>query len=132
MSENHGVNQGLRPQPHGGALRNGGTNKGGTGRPPNEVRALASKIGYKVLEHYDERIEDLDDATRTKVGDMALKYGIGSKVELLLSNEKLMEFVGIAAAKYLNPEQIDEFLSDIEALANGSVCTSSGESESEL
>jgi hypothetical protein len=27
----------LVPQPHGGALRYGGTNKGGTGRPPSEV-----------------------------------------------------------------------------------------------
>jgi hypothetical protein len=34
----------LRPQPHGGALRNGGTNKGGTGRPPDEFKALCREL----------------------------------------------------------------------------------------
>ena len=29
----------LRPQAHGGALRNGGTNKGGPGRPPDWLKA---------------------------------------------------------------------------------------------
>lgn len=29
---------GIRPQEHGGALRSGGTNKGGTGRPPSVIR----------------------------------------------------------------------------------------------
>lgn len=28
----------LVPQPHGGALRNGGTNRGGSGRPPDKFR----------------------------------------------------------------------------------------------
>lgn len=45
MSENNGGNNGLAPQPHGGALRTGGTpgNKGGTGRPKNEIREAARK-----------------------------------------------------------------------------------------
>lgn len=30
----------LVPQPHGGALRNGGTNEGGPGRPPSAIREL--------------------------------------------------------------------------------------------
>lgn len=33
----------LIPQPHGGALRNGGTNAGGTGRPPNWWRERAAE-----------------------------------------------------------------------------------------
>jgi hypothetical protein len=36
-------------QRHGGALRNGGTNRGGTGRPANKAKALA-------LKHYTQRI----------------------------------------------------------------------------
>ena len=50
---NHGVKHGegvetgeLRPQPHGGALRNGGTNKGGSGRPPSEIRSACREHGY--------------------------------------------------------------------------------------
>ena len=34
----------LIPQPHGGALRNGGTNKGGTGRPRDEWKAELAAI----------------------------------------------------------------------------------------
>jgi hypothetical protein len=36
-------------QRHGGALRNGGTNRGGPGRPANKAKALA-------LKHYTQRI----------------------------------------------------------------------------
>lgn len=32
------------PQPHGGALRNGGTNKGGPGRPKDALRAKLRKL----------------------------------------------------------------------------------------
>lgn len=34
----------LVPQPHGGALRNGGTNKGGTGRPPDAWKAKMREL----------------------------------------------------------------------------------------
>lgn len=43
----------LIPQPHGGALRNGGTNKGGTGRPPSIIRA-------ELREDYAQRKEFLN------------------------------------------------------------------------
>lgn len=36
--ENHVVNREWLPGKNGGRLRNGGTNKGGTGRPPNVIR----------------------------------------------------------------------------------------------
>jgi hypothetical protein len=39
----------LVPQPHGGALRNGGTNKGGMGRVPTRVRRLARESFYRVI-----------------------------------------------------------------------------------
>lgn len=34
----------LVPQPHGGALRHGGTNKGGTGRPPDQFRKWCREV----------------------------------------------------------------------------------------
>lgn len=37
----------LVPQPHGGALRNGGTNKGGTGRPKEIVRERMLALGVE-------------------------------------------------------------------------------------
>jgi hypothetical protein len=44
MSENHVENHvnGI-PGRNGGTLRNGGTNKGGTGRPKNEIREAARR-----------------------------------------------------------------------------------------
>lgn len=40
----HGTPVGaLVPQPHGGALRNGGTNRGGYGRTPDRIRKAAQK-----------------------------------------------------------------------------------------
>lgn len=40
----------LRPQPHGGALRNGGTNKGGTGRPPDAFKAMCRALACSAEE----------------------------------------------------------------------------------
>ena len=59
-SKNNGVNNGeMVAQEHGGALNPGGTpgNKGGTGRPPNELRGTLREIlerGLPVLEGYIE------------------------------------------------------------------------------
>ena len=39
----------LVPQPHGGALRYGGTNKGGPGRPKDMVKELARKATLDVV-----------------------------------------------------------------------------------
>ena len=56
---NGGNNGGMVAQEHGGALKSGGTpgNKGGTGRPPNELRGTLREIlerGLPVLEGYVE------------------------------------------------------------------------------
>jgi len=56
---NGGNNGGMVVQEHGGALKSGGTpgNKGGTGRPPNELRGTLREIlerGLPVLEGYVE------------------------------------------------------------------------------
>lgn len=125
------------PARNGGELNAGGTpgNKGGTGRPPNEVRALASRLGYKALERFEEQLDQNAEVTNTdlsRMADIGLKYGIGTKVELSLSNTALMEIVGVVAAKYLSPEQFDAFLGEIEDLANGSMGDSAGSVEASV
>lgn len=62
MSENNGGNNGLAPQPHGGALRNGGTpgNKGGTGRPKNEIREAARRDFEEAMPLIREAAMNLD------------------------------------------------------------------------
>lgn len=37
----------LVPQPHGGAIRRGGTNKGGSGRPPDAFRQLCRELASR-------------------------------------------------------------------------------------
>lgn len=51
--------QELIPQPHGGALLPGGKpgNKGGTGRPPNELRQRMRELGYVALEETLRRVQ---------------------------------------------------------------------------
>ena len=55
MSENHVENQVKTiPGRNGGTLRNGGTNKGGTGRPKNEIREAARR-------NFDDAMPLLDE-----------------------------------------------------------------------
>lgn len=44
----------LIPQPHGGAIRNGGTNIGGSGRPPSELRD-------RLIGSFAERVHILEE-----------------------------------------------------------------------
>lgn len=60
----------LVPQPHGGALRNGGTNKGGPGRPTKAFKAFAADMAQSV---------ELQDALKT-----AALAGDVSAIKLLI------------------------------------------------
>jgi hypothetical protein len=83
----------LRPQPHGGALRNGGTNKGGTGRPPSEIRAMlrgSFSERVKILEQIADSA-DASAADRIKAVDMLAKYGLGTQQEVVGDPEKPQE-----------------------------------------
>lgn len=120
MTANHGESHGLIPQPHGGALRNGGTNKGGTGRPPSEVRIKAAQLGYRVIEEGlgilddPERLKELSKADLARFGELGLRYGVGSKVEVQVSSEAFMQAVGAAGARTLDPETFNAFLVALE------------------
>lgn len=78
----------LIPQPRGGALRNGGTNRGGTGRPPNELRAtLRQGIEPELrrMEAAVRKIDKLGDPEKSLAAHKALaefraKYGLGTTV----------------------------------------------------
>jgi hypothetical protein len=90
----------LVPQPHGGVLRQGGTNKGGPGRPPSAIRATLrqsfeervkvleaiadGEVAYK-LRSDGEKMSAADltkvipsVADRLKAMDLLAKYGLGT------------------------------------------------------
>lgn len=75
------------PQPHGGALNSGGTpgNKGGTGRPPNAIRALARELLDKNellqhLAHLGKNAIREGDQINATLG--LVKVGIPNQVEV--------------------------------------------------
>lgn len=97
----HANGNGLIPQPHGGALKPGGTkgNKGGPGRPPSLIRAkcrgaFARRIKLLAEIAEGEALEVVRDATgrettmrksasvadRLKALDLLGKYGLGTTV----------------------------------------------------
>lgn len=116
-ANNSGAESGpvLREQPHGGALLSGGVpgNKGGNGRPPNEIRALARDLGYrsmKIIEKEVERLEKLVAEGKPlpinlvlQISDQANKYGLGERVENLYPQG--IPFIGELSA--LSEEELD-------------------------
>jgi hypothetical protein len=75
------------PMPHGGAVRTGGNpgNKGGTGRPPNEIRARMREGLSAALDLVDKMMEEPDQlspAQKLQMVDLLARYGIGAKVDV--------------------------------------------------
>lgn len=107
----------LVPQPHGGALRHGGTNRGGPGRPPQAVRARSLRVYDAVLGRLAKRLRE-DDVNPLPVselvaaGSMAGRYaGLASEtvhidVALLPIEERkarIAQIVARAAARVQGP-----------------------------
>jgi hypothetical protein len=74
----------LVQQPHGGALRNGsqpGTNAGGTGRPPSQIRAAYAHSFDQRRYIYEEIADDPRErsAERRAALDSMGKFGLGDK-----------------------------------------------------
>ena len=70
------------PGRNGGRLRNGGTNKGGPGRPPSEIRSklrgsFADRI--KVAEQIADNPKS-SPADRLRALDLLAKYGLGTTI----------------------------------------------------
>ena len=68
------------PQPHGGALRNGGTNRGGPGRVPSVVRERCRGSFAKRVTVLEEIADDKEAtaADRIRVIDLLDRYGLGT------------------------------------------------------
>ena len=65
--------------PNGGALRNGGTSRGGSGRLPEAIRACSRDAYERIIDEIDAR-----DLTTATLGELALlanttgRYGLGT------------------------------------------------------
>lgn len=83
----------MREQPHGGALRTGGTNKGGPGRPKSEVRAAALEGAEKAIPKLVAMIENKTLHTKRpevviQASERLLKYGLGTQTEVSVEDVK--------------------------------------------
>lgn len=69
----------MRPQPHGGALRNGGTNKGGPGRTPEVWKALCRELSTskEVLEQARKVIKDKEHPAWLGAWRFLVEQGFG-------------------------------------------------------
>lgn len=112
----------LVPQPHGGALRNGGTNKGGPGRTPNELRQLARQSMPRAIERATEILEaDSDSGAIIRAGEFLSKLAVPSQSEIIeVKDDQLIQAMfkvlgEMAQAKELTKEAIESFKTRFEA-----------------
>ncbi|GLC25077.1 hypothetical protein [Roseisolibacter agri] len=99
-------------QPHGGALLSGGVegNRGGTGRPKSEVRALALEGAERAIPVLIDIVEDAQlrkkkPAVVAIAGDKLLKYGLGTQKEITVDEVKGRVRKTIDAARELLPPE---------------------------
>lgn len=73
------------PQEHGGALRRGGPNKGGTGRPPDAFRELCRELasGEKTIESVIKILGDPDHSQFVAALRWATEHGYGKAIQPL-------------------------------------------------
>jgi hypothetical protein len=106
MNESPDVRPEMVPQPHGGALKVGNPgNRGGTGRPPSEIR-------QRLRGAFEDRIPILEDiadsatasaSDRMKAVDLMAKYGLGKEVSAEDVRMKLGETLDLLRRE-LDPE----------------------------
>ena len=85
----------LIPQPHGGALRNGGTNRGGPGRPPSEIRA-ACRADFDALRGKlvaIARSRKAKDVDKVRAINVLGKYGLAETLSAADVNHALEQTV---------------------------------------
>ncbi len=103
----------LIPQPHGGALRNGGPNRGGPGRAPSEIRK-------QLRGDFRERIQILNriaDDEEMRAGDriraveLMARYGLGTLTEMSVEEVRDNLTVTISVIRdFLNEDQAKELV----------------------
>lgn len=81
------------PQPHGGALNSGGTlgNKGGSGRPPSAVRAVALEGAAKAIPRLVAQLNSKNASVVQGAADKLLKYGLGTQSDIKISEDDVRE-----------------------------------------
>ncbi len=74
----------LEPQPHGGALRRGGTNRGGPGRPRDAVRRLALRGAARAVPRLIQIATDPASEPRDVIAAarVLLEFGLGRQLEV--------------------------------------------------
>lgn len=99
----------LVPQPNGkGALLTGGVpgNRGGTGRPPNEIRKRYRELNWKVLDELERRdLEGMNDDTLIKLADHSAKIGTGTKQDITSNEESIAPTSGFDPSKLSSEER---------------------------
>ena len=111
-----------QPGKNGGTLKVGNEgNKGGLGRPPNEVRAMARENGYRFLGLIEKRLLKLEQLAAEgkelpwsqvkELADLNLKYGLGERTEHMFPGG--MPFAAELSA--IPEEELDDQLRDAES-----------------
>ena len=74
----------IERQPHGGALRRGGTNRGGPGRPRNAVRQLALRGAAEAVPRLISISTDPSSDPKDVVAAarVLLEFGLGRQIEV--------------------------------------------------
>lgn len=111
-----------RMMPNGGWLLIGPTNKGGPGRPPNELRRLARESLPKAIERATEIIESSQDTSAViRAGEFLSKIGVPSQSEVIeIHDERLIAMVFDALVDLgCTPEFIESFKTRLESKAEG-------------
>ena len=90
MSENH-VDNHVKTIPgrNGGTLRNGGTNKGGTGRPKNEIREAARRDFEEAMPLIREAAMNLDHPNWKTAIDTLVKVSGLQQTDVTSGDEAL-------------------------------------------
>lgn len=93
----------LVPQKHGGALRIGGTNKGGPGRPPDEFKAALAKLADDAVRagHVATILTNPDHPQFLRALEWATDRGYG-KVETKV--DATVRLAGVVVLPSLVPE----------------------------
>lgn len=113
----HGADHGMMVQPHGGALRRGGPNKGGPGRRPDRIKKLAQKAllpRVQLLAHLADGVAiHFDDESGTKLIsptpgeriralEMLHKIGMGETVSTADVRDRLKQQVRLIRTSALD------------------------------
>ena len=79
-------------------LRMGGTNRGGTGRPPSEIRQVCREYGYKQIANLGKLVDKLESGDiemsvteQTRLSEALNKYGVGSTIAYTLDSEETLK-----------------------------------------